>query len=131
MNLFEIKYNVHNDMKLKLCGIEIVHTFNQKYLSWTVYVRTFQKILFFKGKEANEIPWSQNNYLGFYTSEYIFIFWYILSKIYCSEVLIKNDVCVIRKYFIGQFPKKSIKSKITRQSPKVHKIENCLRHKFA
>ena len=45
-----------------------------------IVVRTKEKVLFFRKKEANEICFSQNNYLGFYTSENVDIFRYILSE---------------------------------------------------
>ena len=51
MNLFELKYNVANDMKLNWCGIETVRTFNVKNVSLTVYVRIFHKVVFFQKKK--------------------------------------------------------------------------------
>ena len=59
----------------------------------------------FRGKEANKIPCSQSKYLGFYTSQNIYIFRCIMSEYYFSQVLFEIDVCVIINYFIGRFQK--------------------------
>ena len=77
--MFELKYNVDNDKKIKMkwnrnCAyLESIFLINclRTYIAQS---RIYQK------KEGNEIRCSQNNYLSLYTSENIYIFRYILSK---------------------------------------------------